>query len=278
MKKSKLEKIMTTIPITIVFVIVGLIVLNIFYPILNTFMVDVLIILGIICFGCISVLPATRILTKETNKNRHIWAYIIIGLTSLTCLLWIIFVFVGQNFINGVVNDTLDTGLEDIWNYTKIVIFITILTSLFNLIISNVFTFKKEYFAFQIIMYISNFIVALWFSIVVLSIVPGTDDFILTAQWLISSKPIWAIFVLSLAFSILASAIMKSIIKKRTRDITLDKQTILKTVNDNTETPQLEKQDNSIEQRLKRLENLKNSGMITEEEYTSKKSKILEEL
>lgn len=278
MKKSKLEKIMSTIPITIAFIIVGLIIINIFYRILNTFMIDVLIILGIICFGCISVLPATRIITKETNKKNHIWAYLIIGLTSLTCLLWIIFVFVGQNFITGLSTGNVDASLEGIWGYAKIVIFITIQTILFNIIISNIFTFKKEYIAFQIIMYISNFIVDLWFSIVVLSIVTTSDDLTFTANWLMSSKIIWTIFVLSLAFTILASAIMKSIIKKRTRDLTLDKQTILKTVNDNCNSGNSTIEENSIEERLKKLENLKNSGMITEEEYVNKKAKILEEL
>ena len=275
MKKSKIEKLMSIIPISLAFVIVGIFVLGAMGTIsLNRFVIDFLLILAILCFGCISCLPASRILTKEKELKHHIYAYVIIGLTGLTCLLWIIFIFVGQDFINAISNGTY-TGNMGILTYAKIVAFITIQTSIANMVISNVYTFKKEYLAFQIIMYVSNFIVDLWLTIVIMSLNYVEGSLAFTANWLFDSKFIWTIFVLSLAFSMLASAILKSIIKKRTRDITLDQQTILKTIQDNNIQIQ---QAPSIEERIKKLDELKEKGMLTEEEYASKKAKILEDI
>ncbi len=276
MKKSKIEKLMSIIPITLAFVIVGILVLGVMGTIkLNRFVIDFLLILGILCFGCISCLPATRILTKEKELKHHIYAYVIIGLTGLTCLLWIIFVFVGQDFINAISSGTY-TGDLGILTYAKIVVFITVQTSIANMVISNVYTFKKEYLAFQIIMYVSNFIVDLWLTIVIMSLNYVEGSLAFTANWLFDSKFIWTIFVLSLAFSMLAGAILKSIIKKRTRDITLDQQTILKTIQDNN--VQVQPQPQTIEERIKKLDELKEKCVITEDEYADKKAKILEEI
>lgn len=275
MKKSKIERLMTIIPISLAFVIVGVLVLGVLKVLpLNRFIIDTLLILGILCFGCISCLPATRILTKEKEFKHHIYAYVIIGLTGLSCLLWIIFVFVGQDFINAISSGTY-TGNLGILTYAKIVVFITVQTSIANMLISNVYTFKKEYLAFQIIMYISNFIVDLWLTIAIMSLNYVGDSLEFTANWLFDSKFIWTIFSLALAFSILAGAILKSIIKKRTRDITLDQQTILKTIQDNNIQIQ---QEPSIEDRIKKLDELKEKGILTEEEYANKKAKILEEI
>ena len=151
LKKSKIEKIMTIIPIALAFIVVGILVLGITGTLkLNRFTVDLMLILGVIAFGCISCLTAAKMISKD---KKNIYAYIILGFTGLSCLLWIVFIFIGQGFIESLINDSGDaSSLIGIWTYTKITIFITIQTSLINLVVSNIVTFKKEYFAFQIIM------------------------------------------------------------------------------------------------------------------------------
>lgn len=274
MKKTKLEKIMTIAPITLAFILVGILVLGIMDVItLNRFMIDSLLILGIICFGCIACFPATKILSKD---RKNIYAYIILGLTGLTCLLWIIFVFVGQSFIDYIVSsDSVDfSTLHGIWGYTKITIFITIQTSLASLVVSYLHTLKKEYLAFQIVMYISNFIVDLWLSILILSVGVNETGLTFAGSWLINSKLSITIFVLATSFSILAGAIMKTIIKKRTKDIVLEKDTLVKTVKDNNAMVDT----NSIENRIRKLDELREKGVITEQEYADKKAEILKEI
>lgn len=276
MKKSKIEKLMSIIPITLAFVLVGVFVLMMVGSLPKSrFMIDTILILLILCFGCISCLTASRILSKEKDKKHHILAYVIIGLTGLTCLLWIIFVFIGQGLLDKAVNDSADiTNLVGVWTYTKITIFVTIQTSIANLIVSNIYTFKKDYFPFQIVMYVSNFLVDLWLTIVIMSLNIKDGEMVFNAQWMFDSKFIWTLFSLALAYSILASAVLKSIIKKRTRDLTLDQQTIIKNIKDNN----VEIETNSIENRIKKLDDLKEKGIISEEEYAAKKAKILEEI
>ncbi len=269
LKKSKIEKIMTIIPIALAFIVVGILVLGITGTLkLNRFTVDLMLILGVIAFGCISCLTAAKMISKD---KKNIYAYIILGFTGLSCLLWIVFIFIGQGFIESLINDSGDaSSLIGIWTYTKITIFITIQTSLINLVVSNIVTFKKEYFAFQIIMYVSNLIVDVWLSILILSISYNGNSVVFGANWLFNSKFVLTLFILAAAFSILASAIFKSIIKKRTRDLTLDKTNLFQTKEQVPAT--------SIEERIKKLDELKEKGMISEEEYKEKKSKILEEI
>ena len=125
-------------------------------------------------------------------------------------------------------------------------------------------------------MYVSNFIVDLWLTIVIMSVNVVDDQLLFTANWLFDSKFVWTIFSLALAFSVLASGILKSIVKKRTRDMTLDTQTIIKTIQDNN--VQVQPQPQTIEERIKKLDELKEKGVITEDEYADKKAKILEEI
>lgn len=216
--KSKLEKIFTTASITLAFVVVGLLVLGLMQIMpLNRFFLDVLLILGILCFGCISCLPAVRMLTQ--NK-KDIYAYVILGLTGFVCLLWIIFVFVGRGLIDALANSTADVShLSNAWGYTKTVIFLTIQTSFANLIITNLYHLKKTMLPFQIVMYVSNFIVNLWLSIVVLSIVVTSQGLAFTAGWLLDSAFFATVFVLALVFSGLASTILRRINRRREREL-----------------------------------------------------------
>ncbi|MBE7074580.1 MAG: SHOCT domain-containing protein [Clostridiales bacterium] len=272
MEKSKLEKLLIGIPIGVAFFLVGIFVLSLMQIItLGPILLSIILICAIICFGCISCLNAQRMLIKD---KKNIYAYVMIGLTALTCLLWIIFIFLAQSFVNKLNSGIELAELSGIWGYTKATIFITIQTSFANLIISNIYTLKKSYLTFQIVQYVSNFIFDLWLSIIILAIGIDGDVFVFNANWLLDSKFIATIVVMALAFTILSSVIMKNLIRKRNRDIVLEAGLS----NPDETVTVVEQPKETVEERIKKLDDLKEKGMITEEEYNSQRAKILEEI
>lgn len=216
-EKSKFEKIFTSATISLAFVVVGLLVLGIMQVMpMNRFFLDLLLILAILCFGCVSSLSAVKMLS--INK-KNIYAYIILGLTGFVCLLWIIFIFVGRGLIDALASNTADmSSLANAWGYTKTVIFLTVQASLVNLVLTNIYNLKKSYLVFQIIMYVCNFLVDLWISILVLSLVVTSNGIAYTANWLLDSSFIATLFVLCCVFSWLSAVILRNINRRRIRE------------------------------------------------------------
>lgn len=266
--KSTLEKLFVTIPIVSAFVIVALFVLMMFgFLPVNRIVIDILLLLTVACFGCLSSLTTTKILAKD---KKNIWALIILGLTALTCLLWIIFIFVSQAFLDSLISSSSSSGsIVGVWTYAKIVIFVTIQTILANIILSTSNVFKKEYFWFQIVMYVSNAIVDIWLSILFLSMVVVDGEIVLKATWLVTEKLSWVVIILFGSFSALANVIFQNVLKRKTRTLVSNENVIIS---------QDTAQENTIEARLKKLEELKEKNIITQEEYDQKKSKILDEI
>jgi len=140
--------------------------------------------------------------------------------------------------------------------------------------IFQIYTLKKSSLTFQIVQYVSNFIFDLWLSIIILAIGIDGDVFVFNANWLLDSKFIATIVVMALAFTILSSVIMKNLIRKRNRDIVLEAGLS----NPDETVTVVEQPKETVEERIKKLDDLKEKGMITEEEYNSQRAKILEEI
>ena len=272
MTKGKLQKILSVTSIVGLFVVVGLLILMITGIIPWSLpIVDILLIFGILCLGCVSCLGTVRYFNQSKKQDIAIWC--VVGFTALTCLLWIIFVFVGQAFITAAVNgEEMGAGLIPIWNFAKIVILLTIITFMGNLVIGNICVLKKRMIPFQVVMYISNAIVCIWLAILVLSINLSTENGLrVGATFLFGRFPL-TLFILAAAFTSVASGIIKSIQKRLFREATED------LMNNHNNQPVKDEQDNSVEGRIKKLDELKAKNLITEEEYSNKKAKILEEL
>lgn len=272
MKKSTLEKVFIAVPIAIAFVVVGLIVLAITGTLsFSRPVIDLLIILGIIAFGMLSCMLPVKMLAKD---KKNIPAWVIIGLTGLVCLLWIIFVFIGQGVIDAITGETFEAvALKGIWVYTQITIFLTIQTGMVSLVVSNIYVFKKTMIPFQVVMYLSNLIVDVWFTILVFGISINDSGFNFGANFLWDSKFILTLFILALAFTILSSAILKGIQKRRQRLMTMEDHSMYE-----KNAMKEPKQTDSIEDRIKKLDDLKAKGVITQEEYDAKRSKLIEDL
>ncbi len=278
MGKTKLQKIFSTISITSLFVVVGLIVLMIVGTIKSSrFMWDFVLIVGIVSFSCVSCLSVARYVE---DKEKRIPAYIVMGLTGVTCILWIIALFVGQGFIDKIMGGTVEgANLIHTWNYIKTVIFITVQTALANLIVTYIFWFKNRLIPFQVVMYVSNGIVDLWLSLVLLS--SGFNDHGPYANFMwLYSKEVMTIVIISFLYTMISTMLIRRFFRRKvvvtTHNYDPNMEIEVET-KEETAGKEVEKQP-TVEERIKKLDTLKAGGLITEEEYNAKKAKILEEL
>ena len=253
-EKSKLERIFTTTSIALTFVVVGLLVFAFMQVLpLNRFFLDVLLILAIVCFGCVSSLSAVKMLSAD---KKNVFAYVILGMTGFVCLLWVIFVFVGRGLVDSLASTSSDMShLANAWGYTRTVIFLTIQVSLANLVLTNIYNFKKSFLPFQIIMYASNFIVDLWVSIVILSLNVGADGFVFTANWLLDSAFFATLFVLAMVFTWVAGGILRKINRNRMRDMAVEALVATKIIENKLDSIEQEKatepqQEQPVEQEV----------------------------
>lgn len=282
MGRTKLQKILSTTAILGAFLVVGILILMATGVISSSsVLVDFLLIVGIICFGSISCMIVARYIN---DKSKRIPVIIVLSLTGLTCLLWIIFVFIGQGLINSIEANTItEAGVKGILVYAKITVFITIQTSFANLVISNLFKLKQDMLIFQGIMYVSNAIMDFWICALILSLGIGDDGFYLGWPALIEEK-FWVIlFILATVYTFMSNIILRRYEKRRVQDdVVLAKETYSdsykKVKEESPVQPVISEQKNTIEDRIKKLDDLKEKGLITEEEYSSRKSKILEDI
>ena len=217
-QKSKFEKIFliasASTLLASMFLISLIPLVNITIP---KFILDLFLILAILAVGCITCLPAVKMILKD---RKNIFAYIIFGLTGLLCLLWIIFIFVGNSVINAVLDYSISMAhVASIINYTKIAIFFTIFISLANNILINLHHFKKNMFTIQIIKYVSNFIVCLWLGIVILSLSIEGESVAFTAKWLLDSAFFATLFSIALVVSSFATTKMRRAKRREKREL-----------------------------------------------------------
>lgn len=218
MKKFKFEKIFTlssiiTLCVSVCFLVFGYMGIM---P-LNRFFLDLFLILAILAFGCVTSLSAIKMVMLD---KKNIFGYVLLGMTALICLLWIICIFVASGLIDALVKQTIEMShLSTAWGFVKVVIFLSLLQSLASLIIHNWLKYKKKSLGLQIALYACSFLVTLWLSIVVLSIVVTENGFTFTANWFLNSAFFVTIFVLALVFSGVLKLILINITRREEREL-----------------------------------------------------------
>lgn len=217
-EKSKFERIFTLSSIITLCVSVGILVLAFMgiMPI-NRFFLDLFLILTILAFGCVASLSAIKMIIID---KKNIYGYVLLGMNALICLLWVVCIFVAKGLIDAILAEVVTLGdFANAWGFVKTTIFLSLLQSFASLIINNWLKYKKKNLVLQIVMYACNLIVTLWLSILVLSLVMTDNGIIYTANWLLDSALIAAVFVLALVFSGVTKLILRNITRREEREL-----------------------------------------------------------
>lgn len=283
------------------FVTVGLVVLMIMGTIKCTSsVVGIVAAIAILCFSCILALPWIR---KIENNEFKVLSYVFLGIVALSCLLWIIsdIVIISQykvikaaslkDELTNEESTKLFNSLVGSLNYLKTAVFISIQFSVASFVATGVTKYRKTMLPFQVITYVSYLLCDLWISTFLFTInvkkinASNVGDinkiFIINENLLkfLTSKAIVTIFVIAIAYVIIANAIIKRQEQRRLKNASEDlaKGNVAVVTSANSqETPVATVE--TPEEKLAKLKSMYEKELITKEEYETKKNDILKDM
>ncbi len=304
---GKIYKLINTIAVIGLFLTVGIIVLMLTGTLSCTAnLIGIIAAIAIACLGCILALPWIRRL--ESNEFK-ILSLVFIGLTALSCILWIIsdIVIISQyksiksTFIASetMTEEKTIKFIESLirsLNFLKVTTFLTIQFSVASFIATGITKFRKTMIPFQAIAYTSYGFVDFWisgflftFSIksnlksVVADDMSGVlgEIFKFNKDFFnfLTGKVMMTIFFLAVAYVAVSNIIIK---KQEQRKM----QNVLENISvdgrNNKSTAPVETAPaapvETVEQKLEKLKNLLDKNLISQEEYDKKKEELLKDM
>lgn len=297
-KPGKLYKTLSTISTVGLFITVGLLVTGLLQGYLSPITALILSIFTIIFAGCmLSLVWINNIENKRYTKT----SIVFLAFTVLCCLLWIaaaimVYVILVKSASNKSYNPTA------LLRFIKIAGIISIQFVVSNIITRNLIKYKKSYIAFQIIMYISCLFVDFYVSMFALGIQftpeKGMSISKTIGSFLFSGGMITT-FILFVVYIAIANSVLNGIqTKKNGGHSNRRRRTLIGSLVDEIENGSFEevsvenkpsnetkvveqeekKEKESPQERLTKLKQLFEGGLITEEEFNAKKQEILEEM
>lgn len=277
-KEGRMYKILTIVALVGLFVAIGILVVGIMQ---NFVTAGLSLTLGIIATICLSIVLCLPWIKKLENNKYKTLSITFLAIISVCALLWIISCIVIFVMYKNAKNSTSE-GLVGQLNFLKVVFILTIQFICSQTIATTVINYKKEYIVFQVIMYISNIFVDFYVTCVLLcvSFKGGTADpqIYLNEGFLsfLFTPAMYTLFALFLVYTAICSGVLNRI-QKNKQKIAAD--VVLKASNDANKTQLgevLNKDD--AKARLDNIKEMLDSGLITQEEYDSKRAEILSQL
>ena len=279
-RQGKAYRLITTFVILGLFFDVGFLTLGIMegWFVAAPFMILLLAIIGILCMSAVLSLLWIRHLEKHELKTL---SFVMLGILGFAAILWIAIASVIYSLIRNPEGNTLAK-----MNFIRIGLILSFQVVEAIIISSTWARYRKNYLVFQIIMYVSNLFVDLWFSLLFAAIdLSGTEVVLREGiTKLIFSHGMITMLVLFVVYVIISNSILKTIEDRRMRQIRYD----LTQAADNGEFDAPTDADanadatpvatDTTEAKLEKIKDLYDKKLITEEEYNAKKAKILEEM
>lgn len=275
-KKWDLFKILTNVSLYLMIAIIVIFVLGVFKIFtLNSAIIKLLAFLIIVCASTWVVIPWARKLSKYPNdKKIKIVSYCVIGVATLCALLWIVAIFISEQFIKAVILEDSDVKGTIIGTarYFRFLFVFTIQYLIGNYVTSNIVKYGKEKIPYQVIIYACM----LYFDYFLMKIlffvkIDANNNLNFSNLDFFSNTITWMLLVMSLLILIVASVFNKQYEKRMMQD-----------KNDKEIRDDRLKQNNppqeSVETKLKNLKSLLESGSISQEEYDAKRAEILKDL
>ncbi len=263
----------TSLATVILFVAVGLIVLGFrgVIPFSSPFLL-VLLTMFIVSGAALLALPWVR---RLQFKQHQILSWVFIGLLILCATFWLICGFLLIINFNKLTSDA--SSVINILNFLKFTLVYTMNYSIASLIATNVIKYGKQMIPFQIILYLSNLIVDLYFTYILVFCIHFNQETFIEfnlegLRWLINPIVV-TIISIALIYMIIANAIAKRIERRRERyaksadDMPgemFGERTIKKPV--------------TAQEKLAELKAMLDQNLISQEEYDIKKNEILKNL
>lgn len=265
---SKIYKTLINVSIVSLFILVGILILAFTKSIPFTpIMVDILSILAIICLSSINILPWLKNLINNKNKVTSI---IFIVFTCVVALLWCIAIPVT---IGGFLSETSsDAYLINLLKYIKICFILTLQLITSSIIARTTLRYKKNYIAFQVIMYLSYIFLDFWLTTLLLSLtfIEGSLVVAPAINFLFSKEMIVSLSI-AFVYTVLSNSIIRAIDGRALRNAAEKALANEEIKEDKLDLTQ-------VKEKLDGLKELYIQDLITAEEYNKRKEELLSKI
>lgn len=255
------------------------------------FVVFALIFGGALCLPWITELARDERRAKNGEniaKWRKFVAYGFFGFIGVSTIFWIISVFtIGNGIIDSYIKDTTTEFPPNAFTPLRVAIILTIQVLLGSVIATSTLRFGKKYLGLRIVMYVTLAYLDLWGSMIAATVTIAGFTSILPFQ-----TALWVLAVLATVGLAAAAGIfgaqtrrkeIELIMKGDTKTLAeedvelLDAQTTSSVYTEAPKTSNTAAQK-SVEEQLAKLNDLRNKGIITEEEYQRKRQDIIDKM
>ncbi|MDE6618562.1 MAG: SHOCT domain-containing protein [Clostridiales bacterium] len=239
---------------------------------------------GVIGIGAFAALPWVRVLEALKAKRYRITAIVFLAISGVCIILWIICVWLIINLVNTAASGSIDsTGAvidyaKDIigtLNTIRAVIIVSIQLTVSSFIAKNVIKYNKTLIPYQVMSGVSQVYFDFFICLLLTAFtITQKGEFLIsdTAEWLTKAWP-YALLAISFILSIFSSVVFRRV----------DRRNMMKyaagQLNDESEnktavTP-AETDATPVDEKLAKIKDLLDKGLISQEEYDKKREDII---
>ncbi|MDE5593331.1 MAG: SHOCT domain-containing protein [Clostridiales bacterium] len=277
---GKLYKLIRLIAMAVIMIAAIFLILEIFQIFnLGTAANGIIFSLGVMGVGGMVALPWVRVFEAFKDKRYKIVAIVFLALVGVCVILWIVCVWQIIGLINDGLSGATDemfVGILDSLNVIRISIIISLQFIIASYIAKNIIKYGKSLLGYQVIAGVSQLFFDFFICLVLTAITITSKgvEFSSTAI-LLTNKWTWALLAIAVVL-----AIFPNVVFRRT-----DRRNLLnarQAANDNAQNKNEENDaddDNAavtpVDEKLAKIKDLLDKGLITQEEYDKKREDIL---
>lgn len=289
-KDGKIYKIVQLVAISVFIIAIVLLVLEIFRLLkMGSAANGIVFSLGVIALGGLTALPWVRVFESIKDKKFTITAIVFLSVIGLCVILWIVSVWQIIGLVKGLTSDAdekISAGIVGSLNVIRIALIVSLQFIIASGIAMNFVKYRKELIPYQVMFGVSTLYMDIYFTLLLTAFTVTKEDgfglsrtsVVVTNMWLI------ALLVIAVLLLIFPSNVFRRVDRKRVlaakkenlKEILADEPQSKATASASNETPFSEYSNGgSVEEKLKKIKNLLDEGMITQEEYDAKRAEIL---
>lgn len=250
---------------------------------MNSTVTGVLITVGIICFGCLIALPWLRVLERKDLKAFKIVSLVFLAFTVVCVLLWIVcgwqlIALYNKAKTDDFAPDSLATTLKVI----QAALIISIQFFVASAVATSIIKFRKTMLPFQIIAFISYAFLDFIVSFALCCIIIKSDGFDISDKIsLLNNKLVLTLGIIAIIYSAIAQSVMTNIERRRLRNTAEDmyrEAEFGSAGNASDGKPDKKEPAESAEDKLAKIKELRDKGLITQDEYDKKRGEIINDI
>lgn len=286
-KDGKLYKTLQLLSIIVIIVAIALVIFGVFDLVhLGTTGFGAVLSIGVVGLGLLTALPWVRIFEGIKEKPFKITAIVFLAITAVVVILWIVCVWQVVKLVSSGIKGADEEAIKGLVSSLR-TIRVTLIVSLQFVVLSyiamNFVKYRKTLLPYQIIAAVAYLFIDFYLSLVLTALTITNDGIglsdtavILTNKWLL------ALFIIAVLAMIFPNIVFKRADRRRLVEAAAENRK----GTDNADRPEVEsgakdadkQSGGSADEKLRKIKDLRDSGLITQEEYEKKRSEILDSI